>query len=88
MIASSPRDDSSRNRRLMRHGLVLTGCGLLGLMLAAMLLIQGTGVAPVALATLATGGMLVAGAGFGIMVVAADPFADCDLDSDSDTDVA
>ena len=88
MIASSPQDSSPRNRRLMRHGFVLTGCGLLGLMAAAMLLIKGIGVAPIVLTALAFGGLLVTGAGFGIMVVAADPFADCDLDSDSDADVA
>ena len=72
----------------MRHGFIVTGCGLLGLMAAAMLLIQGTSLDPIVLAALAFGGLLVTGAGFGMMVVAADPFADCDLDSDSDADVA
>jgi hypothetical protein len=79
MNTSSPHTPAPRNRRLMRHGVCLTGAGLFGGLATAAVLTNGWSLPAAAIAGLICGAAGLVAVGFAVMVVAADPFADEEL---------
>jgi hypothetical protein len=80
MNISSPPAPTDRNRRLMRHGVCLTGAGLFGGVATAAILMKGWLLPAAAIAALICAAAAMVVVGFAVMVVAADPFADEELD--------
>jgi hypothetical protein len=80
MKTSSPQTPARSKRRLMRHGVCLTGAGLFGGLAAAAVLANGWSLPAPAIAALICGAAALVLVGFAVMVVAADPFADEERD--------
>lgn len=84
MIPSSPQTKADNKRKLLRTGYAVTGLGLAGVAIGVGIVLDGPTLPLFGLAAIFYTALAALAAGFGMMVVAANPFDDEQLDSGDD----